>query len=326
MADTWCGTIALKFNRKAADHDGREISGSRRDRHADPGNEIAQAMITPWLRRHPLLGYFAQTFGISWGGIPIVLVATSFDLSAPQATELALLFVPMLLGPSVSGLTLVALLDGRAGLHDLWARLIRWKVGAGWYAVALLTAPLLLLAILLLLSTTAAPAFAPRFQWALVAVGLIAGTFEEVGWTGFATPRLLVRQRLWIAGLSLGLVWALWHLLVDFRYNASTMGAAWVLEFAIVYLAALTPYRLLMTWVYTNTSSLLLAALMHASYTGSLMALFPATTFAQGLVWQAAFAAALWIAAVVILRRSSHRSLAGAPIRRNAPIIVEAGK
>jgi len=261
--------------------------------------------LAPLLRRHPLLGYLALTFAISWGGILIVLVATGFELSVPPPTELGIIFVLMLLGPSVSGLTLIALLDGRAGLRELWSRLIRWKVGAGWYAVALLTAPLLLLAILLLLAGFVSPAFAPGFQWALLAVGLIAGGFEEIGWTGFATPRLLTRHRLWLAGLTLGFVWALWHALVAFRYNAGAMGGAWVLEFAIVYLATLTPYRLLMTWVYANTSSLPLAVLMHASYTGSLLALFPTTTFAQGLVWQAAFAALLWIAAALVPRCSA---------------------
>jgi len=272
-------------------------------------------VTTEWLRRHPLLSYLTLTFAISWGGILVVLTATGFDFSAPQPAELGLLFVLMLLGPSVSGLALTALLDGRAGLHDLWSRLIRWKVGAGWYAVALLTAPLLLLAILFLLSAIVSPTFAPRFQWALFAVGLIAGAFEEIGWTGFVTPRLLKRHRLWIAGLSLGLVWALWHLLVDLRYNLSAMGGGWIFEFAIVYLATLTPYRILMTWVYANTSSLLLAVLMHASYTGAIMAIFPATTFAQGLVWQSAFAIALWIAAAFVLRYASGPRVLTLPVQ-----------
>lgn len=282
--------------------------------------------LAPWLQRHPLLSYFALTFGISWGGILMAASATGFELSAPQPAELALIFAVMLLGPSVTGLTLIALLDGRAGLHELWSRLICWKVAAGWYVLALLTAPLLLLTILLLLRAFVSPAFAPGFQWPLLAVGLIAGSFEEIGWTGFATPRLLARHRPWIAGLSLGLMWALWHLLVDFRYNVSTMGGGWIVEFAIVYFATLTPYRILMTWVYANTNSLSLAMLMHASYTSSLMALFPATTFAQGLVWQSAFAALLWIAATMVLRKSSRHRLASARTQHQEPITVGVGK
>ena len=54
------------------------------------------------------------------------------------------------------------------------------------------------------------------------------------------------------------------------------MGTLWLLEFAVFYVGALTAYRLLMTWVYANTQSLLLAVLMHASYTGWLFVLYPA--------------------------------------------------
>lgn len=263
--------------------------------------------LESWLRRHELLGYFTLAYGISWGGILIVLIATGFDLSALQPLETGLIFVLMLLGPSTSGPTLTALLDGRAGMRELGSRLMRWRVGARWYAVALLTTPLLLLAILRLLSAIVEPAFAPRFQWALFAIGLVTGTCEEIGWTGFATPRLLARQRLGMAGLSLGLVWALWHVLVDFRYNVDAMGTAWLLEYAVVYVATLTPYRILMTWVYVNTRSLLLAVLMHASYTGWLLVLFPATSFTQGLLWQSAFAVMLWVAVTVVLRTSALR-------------------
>lgn len=257
------------------------------------------------LSRHPLLGYCALTFGVSWGGILIVLIARNFDLSAPGSTELALIFVLMLLGPSVAGLTLIALSDVRGGLRELWSRCIRWRVGMGWYAVALLTAPLLLLAILLALGALVSPAFAPSFQWPLVGVGLVAGVFEEIGWTGFATPRLMARPRAGMAGLWLGLVWAFWHLLVDFRYNIEAMGMIWPLEFAVVYIATLTPYRILMTWVYRNTESVLLAVLMHASYTGWLLVLFPATSLTQSLSWQTAFAIMLWLAVAFATRRSS---------------------
>lgn len=259
-------------------------------------------MLSPWFQRRPLLGYFALAFAISWGGILIIFAARGFDLSSMQSREAGLILVAMLLGPSVSGLIFAALLDGRAGMGRLGASLIRWRVAAGWYAVALLTIPTILLTILLLLGAVVDPAFAPRFQWPLFAVGLIAGSFEEIGWTGFATPRFLARQNLGMAGLSLGLIWAFWHLLVDFRYNVGGMGTAWLLEFTIVYIATLTPYRMLMIWVYRHTQSLLLAILMHASFTGWLLVLFPATSPTQSLYWQFAFAVILWGMVALALR------------------------
>ena len=119
---------------------------------------------TSWLHRHPVFVYFALCFGISWGGVLIVLAATGFRLATLQPLEMGLIFILMLLGPSASGLILTVAMNGRAGLHRLGSRLTLWKLGAQWYAVALLTAPLLLLAILWPLSAVADPAFAPRFS------------------------------------------------------------------------------------------------------------------------------------------------------------------
>jgi membrane protease YdiL (CAAX protease family) len=250
-----------------------------------------------------MIGYIMLAYGISWGGILAVLALTGFDLVHLRALDTGLIFVAMLLGPSTAGLTITAILDGRRGMRELVSSMTRWRVGGGWYGVALLTMPVMLLASLWPLRAFVDPAFAPGFQWPLFAIGLVAGSFEEIGWTGFATPRLLARHRTFIAGLSLGLAWALWHALVDFRQNFNAQGVNWLIEFFVLYIAALTAYRMLMTWVYAHTQSLLLAILMHASYTGWLLVLYPATTFEQGLVWQAVFAVALWaVAAVVMLR------------------------
>ena len=172
-------------------------------------------MLLRWICRHPLLGYFALTYGISWGGILVVLGATNFDLTVLRPLDTGLILVFMLMGPSIAGLTMTALMEGRAGLNELGSRLLRWRVALRWYSLALLTLPVLMLAVLWSFSFFADSVFAPRFQWPLFAIGLVAGAFEEIGWTGFASPRLLSRQSPLMAGLSLGLVWATWHVLVD---------------------------------------------------------------------------------------------------------------
>jgi hypothetical protein len=102
----------------------------------------------PFLRRHPLLGYILLAYGITWGGILLLLASRAFDLVTPRPGDLGLVFALMPLGSSASCLVLTARLDGRAGLRDLGSRAVHWRVGWGWAAVALLTVPLLLSALL----------------------------------------------------------------------------------------------------------------------------------------------------------------------------------
>jgi membrane protease YdiL (CAAX protease family) len=258
-----------------------------------------------FLQRHPLLSYFVLAYAITWGGILIFLVSIGFQFAAIQMQEGLIIFGLMILGPSLSGLLLTAALDGRAGLADIWQRMTRWRVGGRWYAIALLTNPVLFAAILLALSVTVSPAYAPGFQVIGLFIGLVAGFFEEIGWTGFATPRLLHKNTPLMAGLILGLLWALWHMLADFSGNINTMGANWPLSFLICWILPLTAYRILMTWVYANTRSVLIAQLMHASYTGWQFAFSPATSFSQNLLWQGLFAAGLWalVALVAVFER-----------------------
>jgi len=201
----------------------------------------------------------------------------------------------MLLGPSTSGLVLTAVLAGRNGLRELWARIKHLKVGLPWYAVSLLTVPVLTLIIFLSLGVFVSPNYAPSFRIALGVAGLLAGCFEEIGWTGFATPRLLSRHDPLKAGFFLGLLWACWHMLADFSGNISNLSLGqWIAWFVIYWILPLTAYRILMTWVYSQTQSVFLAQLMHASYTGWLIVLSPATPNTN-LLWEAIFAAILWI-------------------------------
>ena len=104
-----------------------------------------RSWIATSLPRHPLAWFFALAFGISWGGILVISAARGFDLSPLQPVEGGLIFLMMLLGPSLSGLICTALTDGRAGLRALWRSALRWRVAPHWLAVALLTRPAILL-------------------------------------------------------------------------------------------------------------------------------------------------------------------------------------
>ena len=123
--------------------------------------ENTMTTIKAFIKRHPVLIYFALTFAISWGGVLILGGPDGMPATSEQFEKLwPIVFLAYFLGPSVASILLTGLVYGRAGLRELLSRLLRWRVGARWYAVALLTAPLLVTAILFALSLTS-PVFLP---------------------------------------------------------------------------------------------------------------------------------------------------------------------
>lgn len=273
--------------------------------------------------RRPLLSYFVLVFAIAWGAVVFVVGPDGIVGDAtPESWQLLPVFGTMLLGPVIAGLAMIALTEGRAGLSDLWRRQRRWRVSLHWYAIALLTTPVLLLGILGGLSLTL-PAFVPSLVATddvvgVLALGLVfglfAGVLEEIGWTGFALPQLRRRYSLLVAGLVLGIIWGVWHGLADYWGTHTQFGSLWVLRIGL-WIAALTAFRVLLVWVYENTESLFVAQLMHASFTGSQGLLVPTLAPGGHFVWYSLFTLVLW-ALVGVLIHSLRRRGEGTPTRQ----------
>jgi membrane protease YdiL (CAAX protease family) len=220
----------------------------------------------------------------------------------------------LVVGVGLAGLVLTAVVDGKAGVRALGVRMARWRVGAGWYAVLLLP-PALILAVLGLLGAAVSADFRPSLFLLGALFGLPAGFFEEIGWTGYAFPRMAAgaRRGPLAAGAVLGLLWGMWHLpVVDHLGAASPHGAAW-LPFFVAFVAVVTAVRVLIAWVYTNTGSLLLAQLLHFSSTGALVVLSPAVSPAAEAAWYGVYAAALWAVVALGAAFAGGRLTVGAP-------------
>jgi hypothetical protein len=74
--------------------------------------------------RHPLTSFFVLAYGLTWPVIPLVSVSP-------------LLGLPGLFGPALAAIIVASLAEGKSGLKNLLSRLMRWRLGARWYAVAL---------------------------------------------------------------------------------------------------------------------------------------------------------------------------------------------
>jgi membrane protease YdiL (CAAX protease family) len=279
----------------------------------------AVADLRAFVRRHPAGSYFILTFAISWGGFFLVGGRGFFAGTNWQDDPLFVFAVTaLLIGPPVAGVVLTSLVKGRAGFRELAARLLKWRVGIRWYAVALLTAPLAMTVVLLALSLLSpkflpAPVTTGEFAPLLlgIGVGLAGGFLEELGWTGFAIPSLRSRRGVLATGLIVGVLWAAWHLPQGLWTASASSGPIPPILFVIVgFLSSyLLPYRILMVWVYDRTGSLLVAILMHASLIASSISGFglvpPSISGVPFLIMFLAFTGLLWliVAAVTAFHR-----------------------
>jgi len=268
------------------------------------------------IRAHSLASYFVLTFAISWG-LLLMVVGPSGMPVRPERYEalLPLAVLAMLPGPPIAGLVLTALLDGRAGLRDLFARLIRWRVDGRWYVVALLAAPVAATIALVALSPFSRellpgillqPNPARRLVFG-VTVALGAGFFEELGWTGFALPRLRERHGVLRSGLILGFVWGAWHLLANVWAGPTYLaGVSAPLAVGAQLVSSLLVFRVAMVWVYEHTQSLFVAVVMHASLTATTLTITPLTTGVPLLAHDlgTAFVLWIWVVGVGLVARS----------------------
>jgi membrane protease YdiL (CAAX protease family) len=248
------------------------------------------------LLRYPLTIYFALVYMIAWGGGLLVAGATRLSGNAISMAQLSLVMLMMLLAPSAASVLVTILVTGRGGLNDLWTRMRHWRVAPRWYAVAILTTPVVATGVLLALTALRSPAYAPNFNLLFgLAIGLLAGFFEEIGWSGFATPRLLQKYNPLIAGLLLGIPWGVWHMMAGFLGSTPGQEGFWLADMMLFWVISLTAYRILMTWVYSKTASVLVAQVMHAFFSGTLGVVLPALLPADKLIFDLVFAAGLWL-------------------------------
>ena len=261
-----------------------------------PNQRFPKAIV----QRFPIGAYVLLTYGTSWTGA--LIVAAPYLLrhaSIPKMTGI-IMFPVMLLGPSLACIVLTWIGDGRNGLKDLFSRMRRARIPGAWYST-LLIPPGLVLIVLLGLESFVSPIYAPNTFLIGILFGLAAGFFEEIGWMGYAFPKLCSKYSALSSGVLLGLLWGVWHLpVIDYLGTATPHGSSWFAYF-LTFCAAMGAMRVLIGWAYANTTSVLLAQLMHISSTGALVVLSPTrVTPAQEALWYGVYAVVLWIVVAVV--------------------------
>ncbi|MEJ7816105.1 MAG: type II CAAX endopeptidase family protein [Rubrobacter sp.] len=251
------------------------------------------------VKRHPIITFFVLAYALSWLAWP--LWASGLYPIAPVFS-----FAPFL-----AALVVLAITHGKSGIGGLLRRMVRWRVGIRWYAVALLVPAGITVAaaVLNVLLGARAPSAAdlggwtgllPGFAIALIIPGL-GGAWEEPGWRGFALPRLQAGRSALFAALILGVLIAGWHVPlmvvgdVHWSDTVSIMGAVIVFN-----------------WVFNNANgSVLIIMMMHATNNAVSGSFFGPMFSGTDSVRQGWLLAALWCVVaivVVILAGPAHLS------------------
>jgi membrane protease YdiL (CAAX protease family) len=266
-----------------------------------------------FMKQYALWIYFILAFAITWGGV--LLLGGAFPNTKEEFANLQPRFIPAVLGgPSVAGLLLTAIVYGGPGFRELARRILKWRVPAGWYAIALLIGPLVLIGVMLALSVFSAE-FLPSIFLASdkasllvsgIVAGLVVGFFEELGWTGFAIPRLRLRYGVFATGLIVGVLWGGWHVFlngiyVSRAYSAGLSPGVFVAARGVGDMLGLLPaFRVLMVWVYDRTGSLLVVMLMHAGLTATTIVTdAPGMAGAGIILYDVVSGLAMWAAVAV---------------------------
>jgi len=247
-------------------------------------------------KRHDVLSFFVLAFAISWAcWIPAAMLSL----------DSRLLLILGSFGPALASIVLTRCLCGRAGLRRMLARLLIWRVGLGWYLFAFLGTAVVVLSSIWIHGRLggAVPEFNDPGQWYLAIVVFLYVLFfsvmgEEIGWRGYALPRLQARHNALVSSLILGLVWGFWHLPLfwikgnEHQQLSLTLFILQIVAQAIIY-----------TWIYNNTrQSLLMAHLYHAASNATLglLPILPADTGGDlRPLWIAV--GCLWIVTVAIV-------------------------
>jgi uncharacterized protein len=255
--------------------------------------------------RRVLIAFFALTFLLSWA-IWVPVMNSSFGwlgFAFPPAGLVGALM------PGVAALIVLGVTAGWGGIRSLLKQVLVWRVDLRWYAAALLLVPAMVAVVFVVSgwwrgAPLPAPAISVGALLFMVAIQLPNTLFEELGWRGFALPRM-ARSLGWLrASLVLGVIWAAWHLPYWISApNVHQYGALAVVLFFAMPVAA----SVFLAWMYRETGSVLLTWLTHLSINVAI-AFMPLSSEDIGDLWpQAAYTVlivALGVFAGVRLARS----------------------
>lgn len=219
-------------------------------------------------------------------------------------------------GPLLAAFLVTAAIYGRAGVRDLLARTLKWRVAPRWY-LTVLAIPLILvgisLAAALLVDGFNLGPFAPKVSWVLFVPFLLymivfTGLAEEPGWRGFALPHLQANYSAARSSWILGLIWGVWHFPMSLYMFLEQ--PLMLIPNLIMLTLAIVGWTIVNTWVYNNTRSVFLIILLHGWF--NTLQSYMILSQPNFLAWTL-YTLIPWAMAIILAKRYGDENLGDAP-------------
>lgn len=219
----------------------------------------------------PIWLFFGLAMILSWSiWIPMILFV-------PENAQLPLLLLGGF-GPFLSALIVIRIKEGKTALKQWLRETFRVRIGFIWYLAGGLFLPfgIALLHHSFYILAGGRSGFSLDQIWGIYVVSLfsttlLGGGFEEPGWRGFATPRLMSRFHPILANVIVSFFWVLWHIPLYFgNWSGKGQPMLWFFIYAI-------GLSIILTWLYFKSSKSIIPVMLLHGATNIVFDFFPTT-------------------------------------------------
>lgn len=158
----------------------------------------------------------------------------------------------MAICPIIAAIILVRNENGTRGIRELMRRTFDYKGVPNkiWYLICVFMMPLVLLLSYIIMRLLNLPLPVPHIQIIAIPIFLIvffiSAIAEEVGWTGYLYEPMLKRWSALKAGVVIGAIWGIWHVVPLIQADNNPIWIVWQVITSIL-------NRILMIWIYNNS-------------------------------------------------------------------------
>jgi membrane protease YdiL (CAAX protease family) len=232
------------------------------------------------LTRNPLYGFFFLAYAISWIlWIPLLYGHFQYGWTTWEGNSWTnirtMLGILGSLGPALSAIILTYLLDSKEGVRQLFKQMLQWRVNVVWWLIGFYSFWLIASIISSVLQLAQFQKIVFQFGFSLINIPVIIFILqmplllgmvgEELGWRGFALPKLLDKYDPIVSSLILAVPWIFWHApLVVFQ---EWTGNSTIMDLLLRYVLLVPPLTLIFTWLFQKTKgSILLVIVFHKAF------------------------------------------------------------